>query len=90
MAFLESEQKALKAIFKKTVQVALKLELVELGAQAIDGTKIMASCSKHGSFDAAHLRRLEHQLEESINRLEHQIEQAGPELSSVPLRCMKT
>jgi transposase len=82
--FWKANKKALKAIFKKTVRVAVKLELVELVLQAIDGTKIMASCSKHGSFDAAHLRRLEHQLEESINRLEHQIEQAGPELSLAP------
>lgn len=79
--FWKANKKVLKALFKKTVQVALKLELVELVVQAIDGTKIMASCSKHGRFDAAHLRRLERKLEESIQALEHQIEQSGQQAS---------
>ena len=82
--FWKANKKALKAIFKKTVQVALKLELVELVVQAIDGTKIMASCSKHGSFDATHLRRIEGKLEESIKVLEQQIEQSGQQTSLAP------
>jgi len=77
--FWKDNKAALKQLFKTTVKVALKLDLVALALQAIDGTKIQAVATKHGRFDLQHNRKLAAKLEQSIAQLEKQIASAGPE-----------
>ena len=75
--FWKDNKAALRQLFKTTVKVALKLDLVALAPQAIDGTKIQAVATKHGSFDLEHNRKLAANLEQSIAQLEKQIASAG-------------
>jgi transposase len=69
------------------VQIALKLDLVGLVLQAIDGTKIEARCRGQGAFDQRANRQLLAALEQAIAEQEQAIEEAartqlppGPEL----------
>ena len=70
--------KALRKLLKRTVQTAVKMELVEMAVQAVDGTKVRANAAKDRSYDAAGLGRLLGRLEGAIDELEAQNE-AGEE-----------
>jgi transposase len=71
--FWNINKTALRKLFKHTVQVALKLELVEMVTQVLDGTKIVAACSQWGGYDRQHHTRLIEKLEKFISELEEQI-----------------
>jgi transposase len=75
--FWNQNKASLKELFKTTVKVSLKLGLISLALQAIDGTKIQAVATKHGSYDLEHNRKLAAKLEQSIGQLEKQIASAG-------------
>jgi transposase len=72
--FWNANKAAVRTLFKKTVIVAMKLELVEMVTQAIDGTKILAACTQWGSYDREHNALLLERLEKVIDDLEKQIE----------------
>ncbi|MGF1657558.1 MAG: IS1182 family transposase [Verrucomicrobiales bacterium] len=73
--FWNKNRKALRAIFKKTVFVAMEVGLVGLVLQAVDGTKIAASCSGRGVYDRESLQKLLAKLDEVIAELESNMEQ---------------
>jgi hypothetical protein len=75
--FWKDNRSTLRKLFKTTVKVSLELGLVSLALQAIDGTKIQAVATKHGSYDLKHNRKLAAKLEQSIAELEKQIGSAG-------------
>ena len=75
--FWNCNKAILRELFQTTVKVALKLDLVALALQAIDGTKIQAVATKHGSYDLKHNRKLAAKLEQSIAQLEMDIAKAG-------------
>ena len=75
--FWKENKAAMRELFKTTVKVALQLGLVDLALQAIDGTKIQAVATQHGSYDLKHNRKLAAKLEQSIAQLEIQIARAG-------------
>lgn len=74
--FWNANKPAVRALFKKTVFVAMKLKLVEMVTQAIDGTKILAACTQWGSYDREHNTLLLGRLEKVIDELEKEIEAA--------------
>jgi len=69
----------IKGLFKRSVRVAVELELVGMAVQAVDGTKIMAASRGRGGFDREQLEKLLAQLERQVSEREQQIEQAGNE-----------
>jgi hypothetical protein len=66
------------------VQVALRLDLVGLALQAIDGTKIQALCSGRRVFDEKNNRALLAALEETIAQQEQALEAAEAEAALPP------
>ena len=76
--FYHAHRDGMRKLLKRTVQTAVKMELVELAVQAVDGTKVRANAAKDRSYDADGLRRLLGRLEEAIDELEAQNE-AGEE-----------
>ena len=71
----------LKALFKESVRLAVRMQLVGFALQALDGTKIQAKCSAYGAYDKAHLEKRLAELDEQIEELESHIAAAGIEPS---------
>lgn len=59
-------------IFKLTVKTAVKLDLVDLAVQAVDGTKIAGNASKDRTYGAKGLKRLIERTDEVIRELEQE------------------
>ena len=68
----------MRKLLKRTVRTAVKMELVELAVQAVDGTKVGANAAKDRTYDVEGLGRLLGRLERAIDELEAQNE-AGDE-----------
>jgi hypothetical protein len=64
----------MRKLLKRTVATAIKLELVDLVVQAIDGTKIAANAAGDRNHNAAELQRLLERTETTIAQLEAQNE----------------
>ena len=86
--FYSSHRDGMRKLLKRTVQTAVKMDLVELAVQAVDGTKVGANAAKHRTYDAQGLRRLLGRLKAAIDELEAQNE-AGeePGVGHVRRRC---
>ncbi len=78
--FWQDNRKALRQVYTKTVQVALKLKLVGLVLQAVDGTKIQAVCSGRKVYDEKSLRRLLEAVEKEVGKVEKEIEEGQKDL----------
>ena len=72
--FYHAHRDGMRKLLKRTVKTAVKMELVELAVQAVDGTKVRANAAKDRTYDAEGLRRLLGRLEETIDELEAQNE----------------
>jgi transposase len=70
--FYQEHRKAMRHLFKRTVRIAVKVGLVDLAIQAVDGTKVVANASKEQTHDAAEMKRLLERTEEAIRDLEAQ------------------
>ena len=84
--FYKAHREAMRKLFKRTVRMAVAMELVDLVVQAVDGTKVASNASVNRSYDARGLRgRLLERLERAIADLEAQNE-AGEEaaIASLP------
>ena len=68
--FWRDNQKALREIFKQTVQVAVRTGAVGLALQALDGTKIQAAASTPQGWSKEYMEKLLAQLEAALNDLE--------------------
>jgi len=75
--FYQAHREEMKAIFKRTVLTAMKIGLVDLAVQAIDGTKIAGNASKDRTYDAKKLQQLLNRTEAAIADLEEQNEQGN-------------
>ncbi len=75
--FLRDNRVALKKVFRTTAHTALRLGLVGLVLQAVDGTKIKAWCSRRGVLDReqmeAMLAELDAAADEFIRRAEEEM-----------------
>lgn len=55
--FWQANKKPLREVFRQSVEVAMRLKLVGMVLQAVDGTKIQAACSGRGGWDEAGLEQ---------------------------------
>ena len=72
--FYKGHRQAMRSLFKRTVRTAVALELLDLGLQAVDGTKVIASASKQRSYTPDQLEKLLGRVEKAIEDLEAQNE----------------
>lgn len=77
--FWAAHHRQIKALFKRSVRVAMDLELVGMAVQAVDGTKVVAASSGRGGFNEAQLEKLLGQLEQQLQEREAQIAAGGNE-----------
>jgi len=73
----QAHRKQMRALFKRTVRVAVKAGLIDLAVQAVDGTKVKGNAAKERTFDEAGLKKLLERTEAAINDLETQNETKG-------------
>jgi transposase len=72
--FYKEHRDRMRHLFKHSIQVAMKLNLIDMVIQAVDGTKVTANASKDRIYDAKGLQRLLARTEEVICELEEQNE----------------
>ena len=82
--FYKSHRQSMRKLLKRTVQTAVRMDLVELALQAVDGTKVGANASGDRTLDAEGLQRLLRRLEDAVRDLEAQSE-AGEDAAPVHL-----
>jgi len=68
--FWRDNPKALRQIFKQTVQVAARTGAVGLVLQALDGTKIQAACSGPKGWSKEYMEKLLARLDASLEEIE--------------------
>jgi transposase len=71
--FWRDHKKALRQIFKQTVQLALQTGAVGLALQALDGTKIQAACSGPTGWSKEYMEKLLAQLDSTLDEMELQV-----------------
>ena len=70
--FYQAHRQELRELFKRTVKTAVRVGLVDLAVQAVDGTKIAGNAAKARTYDAEGLRRLLERTDGAIADLEAQ------------------
>lgn len=70
--FYQLHREGMRKLLKRTVQTAVRVGLVDLAVQAVDGTKLGGNAAKARTYDQAGLERLLARTEEAINDLEAQ------------------
>jgi transposase/ribosomal protein L18 len=80
--FWRENQKALRQIFKQTVQVAVRSGAVGLALQALDGTKIQAACSSSKGWSKEYMEKLLTQLDSACEQIELQVVEANAEVEA--------
>jgi transposase len=71
--FWRDHKKALRQIFKQSVQLALHTGAVGLALQALDGTKIQAACSTPQGWNKEHMEKLLTQLDAALDDIELEV-----------------
>ncbi|OGO01756.1 MAG: hypothetical protein A2Y72_00500 [Chloroflexi bacterium RBG_13_53_26] len=80
----------MRHLFKRTVHTAVKIGLVDMAVQAIDGTKIAGNASKHRTYDREGLQRLLERTEKTILELEKENEVGNdPAPSHLPSKLIQ-
>ena len=82
--FYKEHRSKMRILFKLTVRTAVKLDLVDMVVQAVDGTKIQANAARERTYDAKGLQQLLSRTEIVIHELEKQNEE-GNDLPPVHL-----
>jgi len=77
--FWRDHQKALRAIFKQTVQLAVHTGAVGLALQALDGTKIQAACSGPNGWSKDYMEKLLAQLDAALEDMELKVVEENPQ-----------
>jgi transposase len=72
--FYKAHRGEMRGFFKLSIKTAVKMDLIDLAVQAIDGTKIAANASKRRSYDAGGLEKLLARTEQTILELEKENE----------------
>lgn len=71
-AFSAKHRQAMRRLLKQTVRVAIAANLLDLGLQAIDGTKLLANAARERSLTEAELQQVEQRLDAELTALEAQ------------------
>jgi hypothetical protein len=77
--FLDSNRKAISQLFKQSVRVAVKCEMVGMAVHAIDGTKIRSNCSWNKMVSALGLEKMQEELDRSVGDFMAEIERQEQE-----------
>lgn len=72
--FWNENKLSIRKLFKESVQTAMKLELVSMVVNALDGTKIKSRSSNEGILNKKKLEELLETLDEKIAQMEKEIE----------------
>lgn len=72
--FWNENKLGIRKLFKKSVQTAVRLDLVSMVINALDGTKIKARSSNAGVLNKKKLEELLKKLDEKIGQMEKEIE----------------
>ena len=72
--FYEKQRQTMRDLFKRTVRTAVRMNLVDLAVQAVDGTKVGANAAKDRTYNGEELRRLWERLDRAVDDLEAQNE----------------
>jgi transposase len=72
--FFSDNKAAIKSLFKQSVQIALKNNLVGMVYHAIDGTKITANASRFKGLNKEEMKLLLQRLDEYIEAMTRQVE----------------
>ncbi|MGH9857173.1 MAG: transposase, partial [Acidobacteriota bacterium] len=78
--FWRDNKKALRALFKQTVQLALRTGCVGLALQALDGTKIEAAASGHTGWSKEYMEKLLATLDAALDQAELKIVEENSDL----------
>jgi transposase len=76
--FWKDNRKALRELFKQSVQLAVKAGLVGVVLQALDGTKLQAAASGQSGWRKEKMQKLLAALDCQLDEVEGQLEQEGP------------
>jgi transposase len=72
--FYKEHRAEMRHLFKLTVRTAIKMDLVDMAVQAVDGTKIQANAAKDRTYNAEGLQKLLQRTDVAIQELEKQNE----------------
>ena len=72
--FYRDHRRAMRKLFERTVRTAVTMKLVNLGVQAVDGTKVGANAARDRTYNAEELGRLLNRVGKAIADLEDQNE----------------
>lgn len=70
--FYQDHREQMRVLFKQSVKTAVKVGVVELALQSVDGTKIKGSATRRRTFDEKGLTRILKRVDEAIRELEAQ------------------
>lgn len=88
--FYKAHRKEMRHFFKLTVKTAIKMDLIDLAVQAIDGSKVGANAAKERTYDAKGLQKLLARTEKVIQELEKENEAGeGPAPVHLPEKLRK-
>jgi transposase len=68
--FYKGNRGEIRHLFKLTIKTAVKMDLVDLAVQAIDGTKMAGNAAKERTYDKKGLEKLMERTEKAILELE--------------------
>lgn len=77
--FFRDNEKAFTALFKQSVKLAARLELVGMVLHALDGTKLEVAASKKGAWHKEQLERRLARLDEAVEEMARQTHAAQSE-----------
>lgn len=80
--FWRDNKKALRAIFKQSVQVAARTGAVGLALQALDGTKIQAAASTPQGWSKEYMDKMLAQLDAALDDLELKVVQENVDVAA--------
>jgi transposase len=80
--FWRDNKKALRAIFKQTVQVAARTGAIGLALQALDGTKIQAAASTPAGWSKEYMEKVLAQLDVALDDLELKVVEANADVET--------
>lgn len=75
--FWRDNKKALRQLFKQSVQLAIQAGLVGMVLQAVDGTKVQALASPYSGWSKKKMKKLLAALDANLDETEKQLEQEG-------------
>jgi transposase len=80
--FWSENKKAMRQVFKQTVQLAVHADAVGLALQALDGTKIQAACSGPQGWSKAYMEKLLAQLDAALEEVELKVVEENKDLGA--------